>query len=151
MNLSFGKLSFPGVMPTPSDVIGRAEISAELIGPWPPGPMREALATWRDNGGAIDLLLGTLRWGRTEISISDGVLTLDQALQPAGSFTIDALAVPGSPSAPEAEAAAILLAPLLKSGHTSQPVQKAYIENGMLMLATKTARSAARHLAVMAS
>ncbi|MBV8962817.1 MAG: DUF2125 domain-containing protein [Hyphomicrobiales bacterium] len=134
VNLSLGKLSFPGATPTPGDVIERADINAELIGAWPSEPMREALATWRDNGGAIALLPGTLHWGRTEISIGQGMLTLDHALQPTGSFTIDAVTVSGGVSAPQAEAAEILLAPLLKSGRASQPVEKAHIENGMLML-----------------
>jgi len=62
------------------------------------------------------------------LDVKVGMLILDHALQPAGSFTIDAVTVSDSVSAPQAEAAEILLAPLLKSGRASQPVQKAHIE-----------------------
>ena len=133
LNLNFGKLSFPRMSPAAEGVIEEAQIIAEVTGPWPPGPMREALATWRDNGGAVAPMLGSLRWGRTGVSIGQGMLTLDQALQPAGSFVVKFF---GGIPAPETNAVESFLAPLLKSGDVSQTVHKARIENGILMLDT---------------
>jgi hypothetical protein len=61
-----------------------------LTGPVPPmpglDPARRA-AAWRDNGGALEVRAVDARWGETAAAAS-ATLTLDGALQPAGTGTL---------------------------------------------------------------
>lgn len=144
LNASFNEISLPWALPPLSDTIKHAQIYGDLNRPWPPGPLREALATWRDSGGSI-ALLGKLWWGNFEVSLSHGMLTLDAALQPVGSFrvaaengmaAIDAIVAAGGLSAPEADAAKVALGRLTepKVVEPRDPAQEVHIGNDRLTL-----------------
>ena len=52
----------------------------------PPGPRRQALAAWRDDGGTIELRALTLAWGPLAVAAS-GTLALDADMQPIGALS----------------------------------------------------------------
>jgi hypothetical protein len=61
-------------------------LAATLRGAIPPGALADALATWRDGGGTLDIDSAHIVWAKTTIDL-DGTLALDQALQPQGALT----------------------------------------------------------------
>src|SRR5579863_7634575 len=61
-------------------------LSGSFKGTLPPGPLRQALAAWRDGGGIIEVRDGTVRWGSLAVDVN-GTLALDAALQPIGALT----------------------------------------------------------------
>lgn len=61
-------------------------LDATLRGAPPPGPLREALAAWRDAGGVLELHNSSLHWGPLILS-GDGTLTLDHELRPLGALS----------------------------------------------------------------
>lgn len=63
------------------------DIAATLRGTWPPGPFPAALAAWRDGGGVLDVAELRLAWGPVTL-VSDGSVTVDQAMRPLGAFTL---------------------------------------------------------------
>jgi hypothetical protein len=76
--------SLPGVARL-GRVVERIGLDLLLFGPVPPpnrDPARRA-AAWRDNGGALEARALELRWGEV-IGSASATLTLDGALQPAG-------------------------------------------------------------------
>ncbi len=68
------------------DTIETLALAGSLKGALPPGPLRQALAAWRDDGGTIELGEGVLRWGALDVR-ANGTLALDEAMQPEGSLT----------------------------------------------------------------
>ena len=68
--------------------VERVGLDLLLTGPVPPGrdPARRA-AAWRDGGGALEIRTLDARWGEVAASAS-ATLTLDGALQPAGTGTL---------------------------------------------------------------
>jgi hypothetical protein len=128
-----------------SDTIDRVVIYAYFNGIMLPGLSRESLATWRDRGGSIDALGIELKWGALELIIYDGILKLDQTLQPTGSFTaifinqnpvIDAAVAAGGLSARDGDAVKSALASSAKrtSHGSTRSVQDMRIENGHLKI-----------------
>jgi Uncharacterized protein conserved in bacteria (DUF2125) len=84
--------------------IAAAEIDASFKGALPPAPLAEAVASWRDSGGVIELNRIALRWGPLEAN-GEGTLALDDANRPLGAMTarsrgytetVDALAAAGA-------------------------------------------------------
>jgi hypothetical protein len=67
VNVNLDKLSSPRALPPRSDTIESAQIMADFNGTWPPGSLRDELATWRDNGDHIDLVRGMLHWGAFQV------------------------------------------------------------------------------------
>ncbi len=68
------------------DTVAALSFSGSFKGTLPPGPLRQALAAWRDDGGTIELQESALRWGSLAVD-ANGTLALDAALQPIGAFT----------------------------------------------------------------
>lgn len=101
----------------PSPVMARARggfgpripalaLDGSITAPLPAGPpTREDAAAWRAAGGRLQLTRLSLRWGKLDVGGS-AELTLDGALQPAGSGTLRAVGVPETADA-LAEAGAI--------------------------------------------
>jgi Uncharacterized protein conserved in bacteria (DUF2125) len=67
VNVNLDKLSSPWALPPRSDTIESAQIMADFNGTWPPGSLRDEVATWRDNGDHIDLVRGMLHWGAFQV------------------------------------------------------------------------------------
>jgi Uncharacterized protein conserved in bacteria (DUF2125) len=86
LNVFARQLRLPQAPRPLSSLIHSAQIIAEFNGTVRPGALREALPIWRHNGGSIDLLSIELNWDAFELSIYEGMLKLDQSLQPTGSF-----------------------------------------------------------------
>src|SRR5260221_522214 len=102
----------------------RVTLAGAVKGAVPPGQLRQALATWRDDGGTIELEEGALRWGSLAAS-ANGTLALDAALQPIGALTatienhnavIDAAVAGGTLRADDANLAKVLLGLMAKPG-----------------------------------
>lgn len=68
------------------NVIAAARLDASVKGALPPGTLADAVASWRDDGGVIEITRLALRWGALEMN-GDGTLTLDDANRPLGAFT----------------------------------------------------------------
>jgi hypothetical protein len=71
----------PDTRPVLGRTVGRAALTATLIGPVPPGAPAEALAAWRDAGGTVEIGHLALGWGPLSVT-GDGTLALDDGLQP---------------------------------------------------------------------
>jgi hypothetical protein len=71
----------PGTKPVLGRTVGRAALTATLIGKLPPGTPAEALAAWRDAGGTVEIGHLALGWGPLSVT-GDGTLALDDGLQP---------------------------------------------------------------------
>lgn len=63
----------------------RAQISINGALPWTLPPP-QALATWRDQGGTIDVRALSLEWGRLNMT-GEGTVALDDAMRPMGALT----------------------------------------------------------------
>lgn len=81
-------LILPVSLPSFGNRVGELSFSAELKGALPPGPLPQALAAWRDDGGTVELRSLRLHWGTVLIDAS-GTLALDEALQPEGALSAE--------------------------------------------------------------
>jgi hypothetical protein len=89
LNVFAAQLRLPEAPRPLSSSIHSAQVMAEFNGTVLQAAWREALLIWRDNGGSIDSLSIELKWDAVELSIlNDGILKLDQTLQPTGSFRV---------------------------------------------------------------
>src|SRR5260370_11487462 len=79
-------IALPRAVPSLGATVDAVTLSGAVKGAVPPGQLRQALATWRDAGGTIELEEGALRWGSLAAS-ANGTLALDTALQPIGALT----------------------------------------------------------------
>jgi hypothetical protein len=80
-------MALPFDLPAPlGTTIDAAGGTATLLGPWPRSTRAADLAAWRDAGGRVRIDRASLRWGPLDLAVT-GELTLDAALQPAGTFT----------------------------------------------------------------
>lgn len=129
------RVKLPQPVPPLGDTVIDGDFSATFQRPWRSGPLREALPRWRDEGGFISDMRGSLQWDGLEIYAYGHRLTLDEALRPSGTFnmsignaaTIDALVAAGRLSPEAGDAAKV-------SG--TQHGDNASIENGRVMLGT---------------
>ena len=130
----------PGFGPTVDDLA----FGVSLSGAFPPGPLRQAAAAWRDGGGTLEFDHLHLRWGDMEINGS-GTLALDSALQPVGGFSggvsgfdelLNALVAAGRIKARDARVARVALAMLAKAGPDGRPeiASSLTIQNGEMFL-----------------
>ena len=84
------RLTMPATPRLPFDrTLSSAHLALRLRGMVPPGPLREALAAWRDAGGAVELDSLDLNWPPLTAAGS-ATVALDTNLQPemAGGFTL---------------------------------------------------------------
>lgn len=61
--------------------LARIAIEGEIRGPLPSGPLKQAMARWRDAGGVLDIARLQLRWGPLDLA-GDGTIALDQEMRP---------------------------------------------------------------------
>jgi hypothetical protein len=115
-----------------------------LMGEFPGGPLRQAAAQWRDQGGTVELDHLDLRWGDMQIN-GTGTLALDNDLQPIGGFSggvsgfdqlLNGLVAAGRVKASDARVARLALAMLAKTGPDGRPEIAASltIQNGEMYL-----------------
>jgi hypothetical protein len=117
---------------TPRPVLGRAvervELDATWVGRLPPGPLKQALAAWRDGGGTVEVARFGLKWGKLEIEGS-GTFALDPEFRPLASSNvrlqgygqaIDDLAKAGVVRGRDAIAARLMLGLMARSGRTGR-------------------------------
>ena len=130
----------PGFNPTIDDL----DFGVTLMGGFPAGPLRQAAAAWRDNGGTLELDHLMLHWGDMQITGS-GTLALDNSLQPVGGFSggvsgfdqlLNALVALGRVRASDARVARVALAMLAKNGPDGRPEisTSLTIQNGEMYL-----------------
>lgn len=65
--------------------VGTVEFAGTLMGALPAGPMPDALAVWRDNGGTIEVRGLRLLYGPLDFA-AEGTVALDGDLQPLAAF-----------------------------------------------------------------
>jgi len=130
---AFGKASEPPLS---------ANLHAELMGALPPGPLDQAVAAWRDDGGTIEILRLVL--GSSGITmVTNGTLALDNQMRPMGAATaairgydeaIDRLTAVGSVNPRDAKLAKLLLSAIATPDDDGDRVLKVPItsQNGWL-------------------
>ncbi len=111
-------LRLPEVRDSPlGPVIERFSTQATVLGLLPPGPLHEAVAFWRDEGGTLEVRQLGLVWGPLETD-AVGTLALDSEMRPLGALTAriegydetrDALVGSGALEAGDAAAAKVVL------------------------------------------
>ena len=121
----------PGVDAPLGREIYSAHLVAQVMGPIPPGPPREALPAWSAAGGDVELREVQLLWGGLWLK-GDATLAFDKALQPlfAGSFAIanigsllDKLVTAGILPVATAQGAKIMFAALATTPSEGGPPQ----------------------------
>jgi hypothetical protein len=107
--------------------ITRGELQLALKGALPAAPTQDALQSWRDAGGTVELEALRLQWGELQLE-AKGALALDAALQPEGALTarawgvgaaIDALVASGDVRPREGATAKVVLHGLPKPATAS--------------------------------
>lgn len=132
-----------GIEPLGS-AIDELDFGATIKGDIPNGRLPEALAAWRDAGGAVELDSLRLKWGPIDATAS-GTIAFDQELQPVGAFSgglegydqiLTALVRRGQMRAGDASLARIALNMLAKAGPDGEPqIRTAFtIRNGQFFL-----------------
>jgi hypothetical protein len=124
--------------------INELDFGATVKGAIPTGKLADAVAAWRDAGGAIELDSLRLKWGALDATAT-GTIALDQELQPTGGFSgavqgydqiLTALVQNGQMRATDAGLARIALTLLAKAGPDGKPeIRTAFtIQNGQMFL-----------------
>ncbi len=80
------EVTLPAPIPPLGAKIDRVAVAGEVLGPIPPGPPRESLATWRDASGTVELRRLEAVWGDLKLR-GDGTFALDAAMQPEGAMS----------------------------------------------------------------
>jgi len=130
----------PGLKPT----IDELGFGVTMRGAFPSGPLAQAAAKWRDDGGTVELDHLDLRWGDMQVTGS-GTLALDSDLQPVGALSggvsgfgqlLTALVAAGRIKAGDARMARLALAMLAKPGADGRPeiATSLSIQNGEMFL-----------------
>lgn len=122
-------LTVPTALPDLSPTLDALELTADLVGTIPGGPLRPALERWRADGGALDIRNLSLSWASVGVG-GNGTLALDERLQPIGAFTVKfqgffdlvaALTTKGLVEERDASLAKIVLGMLARPGASGQP------------------------------
>ncbi|MGH6961844.1 MAG: DUF2125 domain-containing protein, partial [Dongiaceae bacterium] len=85
MSIGSGSIDAAARIPL-GPTLSQVSLDGKLMGSIPRGPIAEALAAWRDNGGAIELTNASVGWGPLFMT-GNGTLALDQRLQPLAAGT----------------------------------------------------------------
>jgi hypothetical protein len=126
------------------DAIDELDFGATVKGGMPSGKLPDALASWRDAGGRIELDNLRLKWGALHATAT-GTVALDPELQPTGGVSgtiqgydqiLTALVQNGQMRASDAGLARIALTFLAKAGPDGKPeIRTAFtIQNGQMFL-----------------
>jgi hypothetical protein len=137
-------LSVPTAPPGFGNTVDELGFGVTMMGAWPPGPLRQAAAAGRDDGGTAELDHFDLRWGELAVTGS-GTLALDSDLQPVGGFSgavagydqlMNGLVAAGRLKASDARVARLALAMLGKAGPDGRPeISTSFtIQNGEMFL-----------------
>jgi hypothetical protein len=122
--LHLEKMTLPRSLPPLGDTVDALSLAGTVKGVLPQGPLRQSLASWREDGGTLELQDGSLHWGALALAAT-GTLALDDALQPIGALTatvvdqdavLDAAAAQGTLRASDANLAKIVLGLMAKPG-----------------------------------
>ncbi|HEX7967007.1 MAG TPA: DUF2125 domain-containing protein [Stellaceae bacterium] len=84
--IRLAKMVLPYRVPPFGSTVEALTLAGTFKGALPRGKLRQGLAAWRDDGGTIELEVGSLRWGPLAAS-ANGTLALDEVLQPIGAMT----------------------------------------------------------------
>ncbi len=142
--LQVDHMTLPAPVPPLGNIVDRINAAIAIKGTIPPGPLRDALAAWRADGGTLEVSRLDIAWGNLGVTAS-GTLALDEALQPEGALTasirgygaiIDAMVAGGTMKAGDAALAKLALGLLAKTGpdgssHIDAPVT---MQGGRLFL-----------------
>jgi hypothetical protein len=142
--LDLRQLHLSAPPPSFSDMIDNLAFGVTVRGAVPDGPLVQAIAAWRDAGGAIELDHLQLNWGGLGATAT-GTMALDQDLQPIGAFSggiegfgaiLSGLAEAGRLNTEEAALAQIALSALAKRGPDGKPqiATSFTIQNGKMYL-----------------
>jgi hypothetical protein len=81
------EIGLPEAAPVLAQTVRSAQIAVDVVGPFPAGPLHEALPAWRDAGGAVEVRSFSLDWPPASAG-GTATLALDEALQPMGAATL---------------------------------------------------------------
>jgi hypothetical protein len=132
-----------GIAPL-GDAIDELDLTATVKGLVPSGKLADAVAAWRDAGGAIELDNLRLKWGALSATAT-GTLALDRELQPSGRLSgairgydqiLMALVQNGQMRPADAGLARIALTMLAKTGPDGEPEIRTVLsmEDGKMFL-----------------
>jgi hypothetical protein len=138
------QVQLPQPVPPLGNVIDELAFGLTLKGALPPGPLPQAVAAWRDQGGTVELDNLRLKWGALGATAT-GTIALDQDLQPIGGFSgaiegydqiLAALVHDGHMRASDAGLARLALTMLAKAGPDGRPeiATSFTIQNGEMYL-----------------
>jgi hypothetical protein len=123
--LHLSGIELPQPLPPPfGRTIDAVALTGTFKGVLPSGPLRDALAAWRDDGGTVDITDSSLHWGDLMVTAT-GTLALDDALQPVGALTakiegqdaiVDAVVAGGGLQPGDAHFAKVFLGLMAKAG-----------------------------------
>jgi hypothetical protein len=129
VTLQVHDITLPEAVPMLGKTVTSLDLTLDVVGPFPPGPLRGALEAWRTGGGAIEVRSVALNWPPARAT-GTGTIALDEALQPIGAATIKfqgffdivaALVEKGHVREREASMAKIVLGMLAKPSATGEP------------------------------
>lgn len=137
-------LALPAAPPGLKSTVDDLDLGLTMKGALAPGPLREAAAKWRDDGGTVELEGLHLRWEDIDINAS-GTLALDGDLQPIGGLSggisgfdqvLSALVAAGRIKPSDAGIARMALAMLATTGANGRPQisTSLTIQNGQMFL-----------------
>ena len=142
--LDLQQVQLPAKIPFFGDTIDDLALGVTVKGAVPGGPLRQAVAAWRDAGGTIEFDNLQVHWGGLGANAT-GTLALDQELQPIGGFSgaiegydqiMSALVQSGAMRASDAGLARLALTMLAKAGPDGRPqiATSFTIQNGQMFL-----------------
>ncbi|MEX0809556.1 MAG: DUF2125 domain-containing protein [Dongiaceae bacterium] len=131
VDIRFDGLLLPEAGLPLGDRIEHVAFEGRIMGPMPPGDAADALETWRDAGGTIEIDAIEGEWGTLGFS-GDGTFALDPALQPEGAMsmtlsghaaTIDILVAQGLVDTQQAALAKTVLSALERTPDDGGPAE----------------------------
>ncbi len=137
-------ITLPASVPPLGATIDRLAAQLAVKGTIPPGPRRQALEAWRNDGGTVEIEDFMLAWGNLGLE-AKGTLALDEALQPQAALgarirgysdIIDALVGAGTLRPGDGAVAKIGLGLLAKAGADGTPQIETplTVQNGQLFM-----------------
>jgi hypothetical protein len=138
------QINLPVAIGPLGDTIDELDLGGTVKGGISNGKLADAIATWRDAGGTIEIDNLHLKWGALGATAA-GTISLDQELQPTGGFSgavqgydqiLTTLVQTGHMRASDAGLARLALTMLAKAGPDGKPeIRTAFtIQNGQMFL-----------------
>lgn len=142
-------IALPEDVPVLGRTIGALDVTLDVAGTLPSGPLRDALGAWREGGGTVEVRSFSLQWPPMSAA-GTGTIALDEALQPIGAATVkfqgffalvEALTEKGHVQGADASMAKIILGMLARPSTSGLPelslpitVQERKVYAGPVML-----------------